>query len=118
MSGWESLQRIKHLEEQVDKLGFKFSKPKHVYPSGVDGAVSLMPKDNDSVPMYSRDAEVYVGSLELLETWLQGVEWARNYDRMCKISSDKTRATAEQKECNRQLMQTLKLGIRVEGVEK
>ena len=74
-----------------------------------------MPKDHESLPIYSRDAQVFVGSLEALETWLNGVEWARNYDMMCKISDDDKRAKAEQKERNRQLMRTLKEGKRVEG---
>jgi hypothetical protein len=115
MSGWNTIQRIKRIEETVDKLGFKFSKPKHGDWERQEQSISLVPKD-DSLPMYSRDAELYIGSLELLETWLHGVEWARNYDLMCKISDDNKRINAEQKERNRQLMRTLKEGKRVEGV--
>ena len=61
-------------------------------------------------------AELFVGSLERLEDWLAGVQWAREYDRMLKISTDKVREAAEQKERNRQLMRTLKEGKRIEGV--
>ena len=115
MSGWNTIQRIKRMEQAVDKLGLKFSKPKHGDWDQTERSISLVPKD-DSLPMYSRDAELYIGSLELLETWLHGVEWARNYDLMCKISDDNKRINAEQKERNRQLMRTLKEGKRVEGV--
>jgi hypothetical protein len=65
--------------------------------------------------MYTRDAELFVGSLERLEDWINGVRWAREYDRMLKISDDDKRVKAEQKERNRQLMRTLKEGKRVEG---
>jgi len=115
MSGWNTIQRIKHIEEQVDKLGFKFSKPRHGDWENEERSLSLVPKDPDALPIYRRDAELYVGSLEQLETWLHGVRWAREYDMMLRVSDDKKRAAGEQKERNRQLMQTLKEGRRVEG---
>ena len=77
-----------------------------------------MPKDTDALPIYSRDAELFVGSLERLEDWLAGVKWARDYDMLLRLSDDKKRDTAEQKERNRQLMRTLKEGKRVEGVNE
>ena len=117
MSGWNAIQRIKRIEEQIDKLGFKFAKSKHSDWTEDHGALSLVPKDHNALPMYSRDAELFVGSLEMLETWLHGVEWARQYDRMCKISSDEKRAAAEQKERNRQLLRTLKEGKLITGAE-
>ena len=118
MSGWNTIQRIKNLEKEIDLLGFKFSKSKHGDFSNLEGALSLVPRDADALPIYTRDAELFVGSIERLEDWLAGVHWARDYDRMCKISDDEKRSKAEQKERNRQLMRTLKEGKRVEGVEE
>jgi len=115
MSGWNTIQRIKRMEETIDKLGFKFSKPKHGDWEQTERSLSLVPKDADALPIYSRDAELYIGSLEQLETWLHGVRWARDYDMMLKLGDDKKRSAAEQKERNRQLMRTLKEGKRVEG---
>jgi hypothetical protein len=117
MSGWNTIQRIKRVEQVVDELGFKFAKSKHSDWTEDHGALSLVPKDADSLPIYSRDAELFVGSLERLEDWLAGVRWAREYDMMLRLSDDKKRSAAEQKEKNRQLMRTLKEGKRVEGVE-
>jgi len=118
MSGWNTIQRIKRIEEQVDKLGLKFKRPKHGDWESEERSLSLVPKDADALPIYNRDAELYVGSLEQLETWLHGVQWARNYDMMLKLGDDAKRAKAEQKERNRQLMQTLKEGKRIEGSVK
>lgn len=70
--------------------------------------VALKPKDADSLPIYSRDAEVFVGSLTDLQYWLRGVEWARDYDRMIKVSDDKKRDRKEQDLRNRQLLKTLR----------
>jgi hypothetical protein len=115
MSGWNTIQRIKRIEEEIDKLGFKFAKSKHTDWSEDHGALSLLPKDHDALPIYTRDAELFVGSLERLEDWINGVRWAREYDRMLKISDDDKRAKAEQKEKNRILMRMIKEGKRVEG---
>ena len=114
MSGWNTIQRIRRIEEEVDKLGFKFSKSKHSDWTEDHGALSLVPKDHEALPIYSRDAELFVGSLERLEDWLAGVKWARDYDMMLKLTDEKKRTAAEQKEKNRILMRTLKEGKRVE----
>ena len=116
MSGWNTIQRIKRIEQAVDEIGFKFSKSKHSDWTEDHGALSLVPKDADSLPIYNREAELFVGSLERLEDWLAGVRWAREYDMMLKLGDDEKRAKAEQRERNRQLMRTLKEGKRVEGV--
>ena len=118
MSGWNTIQRIKRIEEQVDKLGFKFSKSKHSDWTEDHGALSLVPKDYESLPIYSRDAELFVGSLERLEDWLAGVRWAREYDSMLKLSDEKKRTVAEQKEKNRILMRMIKEGRKVEADEE
>jgi len=115
MSGWNTIQRIRRIEAHVDKLGFKFKQPKHGDWERQEQSLSLVPKDDDSLPIYSRDAELYIGTLEQLEIWLHGVEWSRNYDMMMNLSNDDKRAKAEQKERNRQLLRTLKEGKRVEG---
>ena len=98
MSGWNTIERVRRLEEEVDRLGFKFAKGKHSDWSDDHGALSLRPQDVESLPIYSRDAELYVGSLEGLEHWLAGVRWARDYDMMLKVSDEKKRGNAEDKE--------------------
>jgi hypothetical protein len=114
MSGWNTIQRIKRIEEEIDRLGFKFSKSKHTDWSEDHGALSLVPKDHEALPIYTRDAELFVGNLERLEDWINGVRWARQYDMMLKLSDDDKRAKAEQKEKNRILMRMIKEGKRVE----
>ena len=115
MSGWNTIQRIKRIEEAIDKLGFKFSKSKHSDWSEDHGALSLVPKDVDSLPIYSRDAELFVGSLERLEDWLAGVRWAREYDTMLSLSDETKRDKAEQKQRNRNLMRSIKEGKLITG---
>jgi hypothetical protein len=101
MSGYNTILRFRRVEEQVERLGFMFCHPKHGY-GGDSDYVALRPKDADAVPIYSRDAELFVGTLEDLVVWLRGVEWARSYDMMLRITDDKKRARAEVKERARQ----------------
>jgi hypothetical protein len=101
MSGWNTIQRIKRVEEQVDQLGFKFAKSRNSDWTDDHGALSLVPKDPDALPIYSRDAELFVGSIERLENWLAGVQWARDYDMMLRLGDDKKRTRAEERERER-----------------
>jgi hypothetical protein len=108
MSGWNTIQRMKRVEQAVDELGFKFSKSKHSDWTEDHGALSLVPKDTEALPIYSRDAELFVGSLERLEDWLAGVKWARDYDTMLHISDDNKRARKEQDVRNKSLLTKIK----------
>jgi hypothetical protein len=70
--------------------------------------VSLFPKDQE-LPIYSRDAEIYVGTLEGMEVWLNGFEKAREYDRMLLGKTHETkRQRMEQDYRNRELMKQIK----------
>lgn len=108
MAGWNTIERIRRIEKQVDELGFKFAKSKHSDWTEDHGAVSLVPKDQESLPVYSRDAELYVGSIEALENWLAGVRWAREYDMMLRVGDDSKRARKEQDIRNKNLLTQIK----------
>lgn len=107
MSGWNQIQQVRKLEERADKLGLKFAAYKHDDSFGAN--VALIPKDSEVLPIYSRDAELFVGTLESAASWMQGVMWARDYDSMVidKKLDDK-RKRKEQDERNRQLVKILK----------
>lgn len=107
MSGWNQIQQVRKLEERADKLGLKFTAYRHDDRYGEN--VALVPKDSDALPIYSRDAVMFVGSLEGAAYWMQGVMWAREYDRMnTDRNLDKKRERKEQDERNMQLAKILK----------
>lgn len=82
MSGYNTINHIHKLEERVDRLGMRMGLPRHGnYRQEFGDLVSLMPKD-DSLPIYSRDAELFIGSLEEMEHWLNGWEKMQQYHRM------------------------------------
>lgn len=109
MSGYQDILRLRRIEKEVNELGFILAHPKNgYYQNNWGDVVALVPKNQNSLPVYSRDAEVFVGTLEQLSCWLQGVEWARQYDMLLKVSDDKKRARKEQDVLNKQLVARLK----------
>lgn len=102
MAGYQSVLNLRRLEEEVDALGFMLCHPKHNSWSTDSDMVAIKPKDSQSLPIYTRDAEMFQGSLEQLRVWLQGVKWAREYDSMLRVSDDKKRAKKEDEERARQ----------------
>ena len=108
MSGYETVLKIRRLERECDELGLMFCHSKHGGSYRQD-LLALKPKDQDSLPVYSRDAEVFLGTIDELELWLRGIQWARQYDRMVfGVKHDKTRERKEQDERNRQIVSILK----------
>lgn len=109
MSGYNSVLALRRLEADVDALGFMLCNPKHGNWGGDDFSdrVAIKPKDADSLPIYTRDAELFVGTLEQLKIWIQGVAWARQYDMMLKLSDDKKRTKKEADERARQIARQL-----------
>lgn len=109
MSGYNTVLKIRRLEKELDELGLQMGNSKHGnYRQEFGDIVALFPKDINSLPIYSRDAELFVGTIEDLEIWLKGVNWARQYDQMLGVSDKKKRDRKEQDERNRQLVQVLK----------
>ena len=107
MAGWNQIQQVRKLEERADKLGLKFTAYKHDDMYGEN--VALIPKDSDALPIYSRDAVMFAGSLEGAAYWMQGVLWAREYDRLAVDRNlDKKRERKEQDERNKQMVKILK----------
>jgi len=80
LSGYNLIRKIHYLEEECDKLGFTICQARH-YMSDFGDVVALKPKA-ECLPIYSRDAELFVGTIDELERWIQGFQFARKYDSM------------------------------------
>ena len=93
MSGYHTILKCERIKERANKLGFMLCYPKY-RDQGVD-MVGIKPKDQDSLPIYARDAELFYGTIDELDSFFTGLEWARQYDEMLKVS---TRAKRERKE--------------------
>jgi len=107
MSGYALIRRIRILEEKCDELGFRMCQSRD-FQNEFGDTLAIKPKD-DFLPVYSRDAELFVGTISDLERFIQGIEWARKYDTMVfGRSQDDKRARKEQDFKNKQLVNILK----------
>lgn len=109
MSGYKLIRKIKYLEEECDKLGFMLCHARH-YMNDFGDVVALKPKA-DCLPVYSRDAELFVGTIEELERWIQGFHFARKYDSMLFGNKyDNQRDRKEKDYRNKLLLNMIKTG--------
>ena len=107
MAGFNMVLKVRRLEQAANNLGFMFAASKYDNYNEYGERVSLKPI-NAKLPVYARDAEVFTGTLEELEVWLRGVEWARGYDMLLRLSDEKKRITAEDKYSKRLEAERLK----------
>ena len=87
MTGYNAILKIRRIEADCAKMGFRLANPRHPYGDYGD-SLAIMPT-NDSLPIYCRDAELFVGTLEQLDVWMQGAEWMHNYYTMLKLVDEK-----------------------------
>lgn len=108
MSGYNTVRLVHRVEESSDNLGLRVCQTRHEDRGSFGSTVTLKPKDTESLPIFSRDAEIFQGTLEEVLHFLRGIEWAREYDAMLKVSSVESRKRKEQNVRNKQLMDTIK----------
>ena len=107
MAGWNTIKQIRSLEDRAHKLGMKFAPYRHDDYNADN--VALVPCYPDSLPIYTRDAILFAGSLEGADQFMQGIAWARDYDRMVVDKNiDTKRVRKEQDLRNKQLIEILK----------
>lgn len=111
MSGYNTVVQIRRLEEDLDALGLMMCYPRHGWNSSAgDDLVAVKPKDQDSLPIYARDAQLFCGTLNDMRSWVEGLKWARQYDEMLRISNDKKRERKEQDYRNQKLVRMIETG--------
>lgn len=107
MAGYSLVSRIRRLEAICNRLGFKFAQPRHGGHNIID-TIALQPKDIDSLPIYTRDTELFSGTLDEVEKWITGVLWARDYDRMLFGKNHEAKRERKEQDCrNRTLVSIL-----------
>ena len=66
--------------------------------------VALYPND-EALPVFSRDADIYTGTFGQVEVFLAGWARAQQYDMLLRLSDDKKRKKYEDREHARQAEQ-------------
>lgn len=109
MTGYATIQQISKVTDSLANLGLQLTRSRHSCSRESEYDIAVIPL-NDGVPIYNREVEICVGSLEKISAWLAGVEWAREYDNICGLKSDQRRVKAEQSVLESRLMKALKSG--------
>ena len=113
VAGWQLLKSFRDVESRANKIGLKFAPSKY---SGMDfDTIALIPLD-EHLPIYNREAEIFTGTLQDIDKWLQGITWARNYDDLMKVSNDEKRQTSERKYQQRELLRVIRDGEKSEKI--
>lgn len=103
--GFDTLRRIQALEMQLATFGMRIGCPRYAKQD----RVSIYPLE-DELPVYSYDAELFIGTVEEVECWLMGYQAARMYDSLLGLSDDKKRTKKEQSVRNKQLLKMIESG--------
>jgi hypothetical protein len=89
---WYSIVQIEAVKTRLNNLGYKMLPAKYRQ----DGLIGIYPAD-DKNPLYSRDAEVFCGTVEDITAWVRGIEHQSGYLKMLKATSDKKIKALEEK---------------------
>lgn len=108
MSGYQTVLQVERLKEDLAKMGLVMCYPRGGWGSERGDMVAVKPKDDESLPIYSRDAELFCGTLHDLRCWMIGIEWARGYDMMLRLSDEDKRVRKEQNIRNENLIRRMK----------
>lgn len=108
MSGYHTILQVERLKETADKLGFMLCYPRAGWGQEHGDMVGIKPKDNDALPIYARDAQFFTGTINEMMSFFRGIEWARQYDEMLRVSDEKKRDRKEQDVRNKKLVSLLK----------
>lgn len=101
--GIRTIRKIRDLEERANRLGFKFVQSKHYFGSEHTELLALAPLDN-CLPVYTRDAELWTGTLEQLEDFFKGIEFSTRYYQQLGLINQKKISRKEQDVRNQQLL--------------
>jgi len=108
MTGYNTILKIRRIEEECSTLGMRLAYPKHGWGNEDRGEIlAVMPKD-DALPIFCRDAELFTGTLEDLSEWLLGVQWMHNYYSMIKVVDEKRIKKKEDQVRHESLIRKLK----------
>ena len=92
---WTDVQLLNRIVEDLHKIGFYVKNTKYGYQDGrcLAGVYPLQDKN----PLYSRDAEVFTGTMEEIACWIRGVTHRNDYLTMLKATTEKRIHELEEK---------------------
>lgn len=103
MTGFSTIRLLNRLTQDLDRTGFELTQSKH------GGDQLAVRPTREHYPIYNRDAELFVGTLEEVDVWLMGFKLARQYDCLLTDKTIETvRVRAEKDFVNKNLIDKIK----------
>ena len=84
-------QKVHQLDQMAAACGFKISHSGW----GSDATLSLIPADDDALPIYTREVKIASGNVDYLITWIRGWQASREYLSILKLADHKKIYKAE-----------------------
>jgi hypothetical protein len=91
---WNDVELLERVVKGLEQIGFKIKPTKYGY--GGRTLVGVFPL-GDKNPLYSRDAEVFTGTMEEISIWMRGVGHRNDYLLMLKATTEKRIQDLEEK---------------------
>jgi hypothetical protein len=105
--GYDTILKLRRVEDECAKMGLRIGNPKGGWNRTYGEILAVFPTD-DALPIYARDAELFVGNLDELNKWLQGAKWMHDYYMMLKLVNEKKVQKQEDHVRNERLVRKLK----------
>jgi hypothetical protein len=105
--GYNTIRRLERIKEECARMGLRIGNPKGGWNRDYGDVLAVLPTD-DALPIYARDAELFVGNLDELSRWLQGAQWMHDYYMMLKLVDEKKVQKKEDDVRHEQLVRKLK----------
>jgi hypothetical protein len=105
--GYNTIRKLERIKEECAKMGLRIGNPKGGWNRDYGDVLAVLPA-NDALPIYSRDAELFIGNLDELSRWLQGAQWMHDYYMMLRLVDEKKVQKKEDDVRHDQLVRKLK----------
>jgi hypothetical protein len=112
MSEFKNLQQLNSIQEQLARQSLRLDSLKKVgaYTQMNIKDIYAVYADPDKVAHISADNEIFVGTLNDIETWLLGVMWLEhNYQKLKLVDRDR-RELAERRERDKNMINMIRTG--------
>ena len=90
---WHDIQLLDRVRDGLESLGYTMKLSRYGYN---DNSIGIYPKDCLR-PIYSRDAQLFSGTIEQIHCWMLGVQREREYLTMLKATTEKKIQQLEEK---------------------
>ena len=112
MASLRQIQQLESITKQLEAQGMRLAKlnAHGAFASVQDSEILAVYPNEDQLPHYARDAELFIGTMDDIGSWIAGVHWLTAYNGMLGIDDGDKRRRLENTERERQLMEALRTG--------